>query len=140
MALSMDEQRILDEIERGLANADPLLAARLSSFGFQRTALRLRTRRTRVAVSFITLVVVAALSLVVYAVLPFRSVVDRHATGRSSPPGQPALTVPSHPSGSHSASAPAPATRVANRSAPPSAVPASSATVARPSSSAARAQ
>ena len=44
MALSMDEQRILDEIERGLGSADPLLAARLSSFGFQRTALSLRCR------------------------------------------------------------------------------------------------
>jgi hypothetical protein len=98
MALSMDEQRILDEIERGLAGADPLLAARLSSFGFQRTALTLRTRRARVVVSFVTLIVVAAMSLVVYALVPFRTAVDRHATGRSSAsPGQPVMTVPSHP-------------------------------------------
>ena len=48
MALSMDEQRILDEIERGLGNADPRLAARLSSFGFKRTMFTLRTRRARV--------------------------------------------------------------------------------------------
>jgi cytoskeletal protein RodZ len=144
MALSMDEQRILDEIERGLANADPLLAARLSSFGFQRTALTLRTRRTRVAVSFITLVVVAALSLVVYAVVPFRTVVDRHATGRSTSSGQPAMTVPSHPSSSQSASAPA--DRSASRSSAPPATPSaastavSSAPAAHPSSSAARAK
>ena len=51
MALSMDEQRILDEIERGLGNADPRLAARLSSFGFKRTMFTLRTRRARVVVS-----------------------------------------------------------------------------------------
>ena len=144
MALSMDEQRILDEIERGLANADPLLAARLSSFGFQRTALTLRTRRTRVAVSFIILVVVAALSLVVYAVVPFRAVVDKHTTGRSSPAGQPAMTVPSRSSGSHSA--PVPADRIASRPAAPSTRPSagssagSSAGAAHPSSSAARAQ
>lgn len=108
MALSMDEQRILDEIERGLAGADPLLAARLSSFGFQRTALTLRTRRARVVVSFVTLIVVAAISLVVYALVPFRTAADKHATGRSSAsPGQAVITGPSHPSGSPSVSAPA---------------------------------
>jgi len=106
MALSMDEQRILDEIERGLGNADPRLAARLSSFGFKRPAFTLRTRRARVAVSCITLVVVAALSLVVYSLVPFRTTGDRHATGRSSAsPRQPTMTVPHHPSVSPSASA-----------------------------------
>jgi hypothetical protein len=119
MALSMDEQRILDEIERGLAGADPLLAARLSSFGFQRTALTLRTRRARVVVSLVALIVVAAMSLVVYALVPFRTVVDKHATGRSSAsPGQPVMTVPSRPSGSPSASATA--DRIASRAAAPS--------------------
>jgi DUF3040 family protein len=118
MALSMDEQRILDEIERGLAGADPLLAARLSSFGFQRTALTLRTRRARVVVSFVTLIIVAAMSLVVYALVPFRTVADKHATGRSSAsPGQPVMTVPSHPSGSPSVSAPT--DRIVGRSAAP---------------------
>ena len=118
MALSMDEQRILDEIERGLDGADQLLAARLSSFGFQRTALTLRTRRARVVVSFVTLIVVAAMSLVVYALVPFRTVADKHATGRSSAsPGQPVMTVPSHQSGSPSVSAPA--DRIVSRSAAP---------------------
>jgi hypothetical protein len=118
MALSMDEQRILDEIERGLAGADPLLAARLSSFGFQRTALTLRTRRARVVVSFVTLIVVAAMALVVYALVPFRTVGDKHATGRSSAsPGQPVMTVPSHPPGSPSVSAPA--DRIVSQSAAP---------------------
>jgi hypothetical protein len=95
MALPMDEQRILDEIERGLANADPLLAARLSSFGFQRKTLKLRTRRARFAVSCVTVAVVAAMSLVVYALVPFRTVADRHSPGRSSASPRPsALTVP----------------------------------------------
>ena len=34
MALSMDEQRILAEIERRLAADDPYLAGNLSAFGF----------------------------------------------------------------------------------------------------------
>jgi Protein of unknown function (DUF3040) len=107
MALPMDEQRILDEIERGLANADPRLAARLSSFGFQRRALTLRSRRARLVASCITVVVVAAMSLVVYALVPFRTVTDRHLPPRSSAsPGQPVLTVPSHVVSSPSASAP----------------------------------
>jgi Protein of unknown function (DUF3040) len=106
MALSMDEQRILDEIERGLGNADPRLAARLSSFGFKRKAFTLRTRRARVAVSCITLIVVAALSLVVYSLVPFRTGADRHAAGRpSASPRHPTMTVPHHPSVSPSASA-----------------------------------
>jgi Protein of unknown function (DUF3040) len=106
MALSMDEQRILDEIERGLGNADPRLAARLSSFGFKRTMFTLRTRRARVAVSCITLIVVAALSLVVYSLVPFRTSADRHAAGRSSAsPRQPTMTVPHRPSVSPSAAA-----------------------------------
>jgi hypothetical protein len=122
MALSMDEQRILDEIERGLGNADPLLAARLSSFGFQRTALRLRSRRARITVSFITLIVVAALSVVVYSLAPFRTVADRHSAGRSSAsPRVPVMTAPHHPSGSPSASRPsASGAGVASRSAAPS--------------------
>ena len=47
MALSMDEQRILDEIERGLASADPALATRMSSFGVPRRLPTLRMRRLR---------------------------------------------------------------------------------------------
>jgi Protein of unknown function (DUF3040) len=119
MALSMDEQRILDEIERGLGDADPLLAARLSSFGFHRTAFTPRTRRARIALSFITLIVVAAMSLVVYSLVPFRPVVDRHTPGRSSgSPRQPVMTAPHHASGSPSASAP-PSTVAAHPVPPP---------------------
>ena len=130
MALSMDEQRILDEIERGLGNADPRLAARLSSFGFKRTMFTLRTRRARVVVSCLTLIMVAALSLVVYSLVPFRTGADRHATGRSSAaPRHPTMTVPHHPSVSPSASAPvasnagqstAPSTGAARPVSPPS--------------------
>jgi len=36
VALSMEEQRMLDEMERALAAADPRLASRLNAFGEQR--------------------------------------------------------------------------------------------------------
>jgi predicted lipid-binding transport protein (Tim44 family) len=143
MALSMDEQRILDEIERGLGSADPLLAARLSSFGFQRTALSLRTRRARVVASLATLIVVAAMSLVVYSLVPFRAVAERHTAGQSSAsPRQPTLTAPHHPSAgpsaSASAAAPASAANGASQSAGaahPAASPVSSGVSSGPVSS-----
>jgi len=91
MALSMDEQRILDEIERGLASSDPLLASRLASFGAPRGPLTVRMRRIRLLASFSTLLVVAVVSLVVYAVVPFR------ATGARAP-GSKASASPAHPS------------------------------------------
>jgi hypothetical protein len=73
MALSMDEQRILEEMERKLADDDPLLASRLTSFGRPGLAAVLRSRRARIVLSFLALIVIAAASLVVYALTPFRS-------------------------------------------------------------------
>jgi hypothetical protein len=68
MALSMDEQRILEEMERKLADDDPLLASRLTSFGRPGLAALMRSRRARI----------------VYALTPFRS--ERSVPGRSAPP------------------------------------------------------
>ena len=98
MALSMDEQRILDEIERGLASADPALATRMSSFGVPRRLPTLRMRRLRLVASLMTLVVVAMVSVLVYALVPFRSVADRHgpSSKASSSPAQAVMTAPSH--------------------------------------------
>ena len=74
MALSMDEQRMLAEIERRLAAEDPGLAARMSSFRRPGPAnIFFRSARARVIGSLLTVVVVATVSLLVYAMLPFRS-------------------------------------------------------------------
>jgi predicted lipid-binding transport protein (Tim44 family) len=105
MALSMDEQRILDEIERALASADPGLATRMSSFG-TRGVLTLRARRIRLLASLGTLLVVAAVSLVVYALVPFRTAADRQGAGRTgASPGAPAVMAPSRATGQPSAPA-----------------------------------
>jgi cytoskeletal protein RodZ len=100
MALSMDEQRILDQIERGLASADPALATRMASFGAPRRLSALRVRRLRLVASLMTLLVVASVSLVVYALVPFRTVTDRHAGSKASSPAHPVMTAPSHPDNS----------------------------------------
>jgi Protein of unknown function (DUF3040) len=83
MALSMDEQRILEEMERKLAVEDPLLASRLTSFGRPGLTALMRSRRARVVLSFLALIVIAAVSLAVYALTPFRA---SFVTGRSAPP------------------------------------------------------
>jgi len=70
MALSMDEQRILAEIERQLADDDPSLAARLTTFGRPGLVATLRTPRGRVLVSFLAVAAVALLSLMLYSLLP----------------------------------------------------------------------
>ena len=73
MALSMDEQRMLAEIERRLAAEDPGLASNLSSFRKPGRLNVLRSTRARVVGSLFTVAVVAMVSLMVYAMLPFRS-------------------------------------------------------------------
>ena len=108
MALPMDEQRILDEMERMLAADDPRLAARLAAFGQPGFGQALRTKRARATLSVMVLVLIAAVAAVFYlmSVLrapvpapgqsPTRSSAPAHrvttqATGRSvsAPPSAP---------------------------------------------------
>lgn len=89
MALSMDEERMLAEIERRLADDDPVLAARLTSFRLPRLSLGPRSARARLTASLLMLVVVAAVSVFVYALMPFRGQATGNTPartgGRSSP-------------------------------------------------------
>jgi Protein of unknown function (DUF3040) len=88
MALSMDEQRMLAEIERRLAAEDPGLAARMSTFRRPGPVNVFRSARARVIGSLLTVAVVAMVSLMVYTILPFRS-------GSRTPSHQPVTTVSS---------------------------------------------
>ena len=85
MALSMDEQRMLAEIERRLAAEDPGLAARLSSFR-RGPAVRLRTTRGRIIGTFFTIALVAAISLMIYAMVPLRAHTYKPASQASTHP------------------------------------------------------
>jgi len=73
MALSMDEQRMLAEIERRLAAQDPGLANRLSSFKRSGPAARLRTTRGKIIVLICTIALLAIIAVTVYATIPFRA-------------------------------------------------------------------
>jgi hypothetical protein len=72
MALSMDEQRVLAEIERRLSAEDPRLAACMTSFRRPGPAVALRSPRARVLGSLFTVMLVAMISLMIYAIVPFR--------------------------------------------------------------------
>ena len=73
MALSMDEQRMLAEIERRLAAQDPGLATRLSSFKRPGPAAWLRTTRGKIIGSICTIALLAIIAVTVYATIPFRA-------------------------------------------------------------------
>ena len=70
MALSMDEQRMLDEIERRLADEDPVLAARLTAFGPPGVYIALRSRRGRMLASLIALITLAVIAVAAFAIVP----------------------------------------------------------------------
>ena len=99
MALSMEEQRILAEIEQRLARTEPALAARLASFGRPGPASVLRSPRVRIMASCVALVVVTVVSLIVYALLPLRAAPDRGGGGRgaTSAPRLPTMTAQQQP-------------------------------------------
>ena len=98
MALSMDEQRILAEIEQHLAKAEPALAARMASFGRPGSAHLLRSPRVRILAACMVLVAVTVVSLIAYALLPLRSMPDRGSGGRATPVSrQPSVAAPQQP-------------------------------------------
>jgi cytoskeletal protein RodZ len=73
MALSQDEQRVLAEIERRLAADDPGLASCLTTFRRPGPATVLRSPRARIIGSLFTVLLVAMVALMVYAMIPFRT-------------------------------------------------------------------
>jgi hypothetical protein len=73
MALSADEQRALAEIERRLATDDPGLATCMTAFRRPGPSRILRSPRARIIGSLFTVLLVAMVSLMVYAMIPFRT-------------------------------------------------------------------
>jgi hypothetical protein len=84
MALSQDEQRMLAEMERRLAADDPGLASCLTTFRRPGPGTVLRSPRARIIGSLFTVLLVAMVSLMVYAMVPFRAHNPRHAPPQAS--------------------------------------------------------
>jgi hypothetical protein len=94
MALSQDEQRMLAEIERRLAGDDPGLASSLTSFR-RPPGKMLRSPRARIVGSMFTVLLVAMVSLTVYAMIPFRAQMSGKSPSTatsSSVPGRTAIS------------------------------------------------
>jgi hypothetical protein len=86
MALSMDEQRMLAEIERRLAAEDPGLASRLSSFRRHSGPVAgVRTPRGRFVLLLGMLSLIAVISAMVYVLAPFRPAKAPSAPQTSTP-------------------------------------------------------
>ncbi|MGH3305807.1 MAG: DUF3040 domain-containing protein [Streptosporangiaceae bacterium] len=83
MALSMEEQRILDEMERKLAADDPHLASRFNKFGQQRLPGRLTSARARTISCLVALALIAAVTIMMFVLSPY---------GRHSPSPHPKVT------------------------------------------------
>ena len=71
MALSMEEQRMLDEMERNLAADDPRLAARLGAFGRQRMPGPFHSQQARTIGGILALALIAAITIMVFVISPF---------------------------------------------------------------------
>jgi hypothetical protein len=84
MALSMDEQRILAEIERRLAADDPYLAGNLSAFTRPRLGASIRAAKGRLVATVVAVAAVALAALMIYSFVPFRVI----ARQNDQPPGQ----------------------------------------------------
>ena len=90
MALSMEEQRILAQIEHELARSEPALAAHLSSFGrsgrgvLQSSRARLHSPRLLVVASLVALVLLTVIPVVVYALVSLRAGPRGHQAGHST--------------------------------------------------------
>ncbi len=80
MALSMEEQRILDEMERKLAADDPRLASRFNKFGRQRLPGAFTSGRARTISCLVALALIAAVTVMMFVLSPY---------GRHSAPPQP---------------------------------------------------
>jgi hypothetical protein len=114
MALSMDEQRALAEIERRLAADDPGLATCLTAFRRPGPANVLRSPRARIVGSLFTVLLVAMVSLMVYAMIPFRTHVARTSVTSSTGTQSSAATTITATGTGASAKARAKATRAAS--------------------------
>jgi hypothetical protein len=67
----MEEQRILDEMERKLAADDPRLASRFNKFGQQRLPSGFASARARTISCLVALALIAAVTIMMFVLSPY---------------------------------------------------------------------
>jgi hypothetical protein len=95
VALSMEEQRMLDEMERQLAIDDPKLASRLNAFGGQRLPGAFTSQRAKTISGLLALALIAVVTIMMFVLSPYGH--------RGAPPHTHASAKP--PAAAHSAKA-----------------------------------
>jgi Protein of unknown function (DUF3040) len=90
VALSMEEQRMLDEMERQLAIDDPKLASRFNTFGQQRMPGAFASQRVKTIVGLLALVLIAAVTVMMFVLSPYGAHhgTTPHTTHGAAPPSQ----------------------------------------------------
>jgi hypothetical protein len=81
----MEEQRMLDEMERQLAIADPKLASRFNAFGQQRMPGAFASQRVKTIVGLLALALIAAVTVMMFVLSPY-GVHHGTTTPRTTPP------------------------------------------------------
>ena len=71
MALSMEEQRMLDEMERHLVAGDPRLASRFNAFGQQRLPGAFGSHRAKTISGLLALALIAAVTIMMFVLSPY---------------------------------------------------------------------
>jgi hypothetical protein len=71
VALSMEEQRMLDEMERKLCADDPRLASRFNAFGTQSPRRVFRSQRARTISGLLAFVLIAAVTVMMFVLSPY---------------------------------------------------------------------
>jgi hypothetical protein len=98
MALSMEEQRMLDEMERALAAEDPRLASRLNAFGQQRLPGVFSSQRAKTITGLLALALIAAVTVMMFVLSPYGSM-HHGSTPGARPPAAGSHKQGMHPSG-----------------------------------------
>jgi hypothetical protein len=87
VALSMEEQRMLDEMERALVAEDPRLAARLNAFGQQHLPGLFSSPRAKTISGLLALALIAAVTVMMFVFSPYAR---GHSTQPRTTPSVPA--------------------------------------------------
>jgi Protein of unknown function (DUF3040) len=101
VALSMEEQRILDEIERKLAADDPRFASRFNAFGQHRLPSTFTSARARTISCLVAVALIAAVTVMMFVLSPM----NRHSPAQHKPPAASTATTSSGATRSGSTSA-----------------------------------
>jgi hypothetical protein len=80
----MEEQRMLDEMERQLAIDDPKLASRFNTFGQQRMAGAFASQRVKTIVGLLALALIAAVTVMMFVLSPYGT---HHGTAHTTHSG-----------------------------------------------------